>query len=152
MTEEIEDRNPEDERANQLDRVHAVGGELITPEGFVISDPDQGTRIVLLSLDFLGGMLNVWEPFAPDDFERGDNLQGFLRRYERWAESKVRSLHFIDPRFGYDHYMQRGVIPHVIEIGIGIQRREDTRAMLRRRSLPLDPHTGLPLVGRKLAA
>ena len=128
--------------------VPVIGGELIKPEsGIVIPDPDQGIRFVSLLLDFTNGMINVWEP-RPDDPGRGDDLQAFLQRWDRWVASDVPELHFYDPRFGFDHYMRRAIIPHVIDIGIAIHRKEDTRAMVRLAAVPI-PAQGLPVISPK---
>lgn len=107
-----------------IGQIHALGDDFVrTRSGLEIPKPDQGYRVVYLRLDVPGATgLVVWEG------QEGDDLEGFLARWELWLESDERFLHFTEPRYGFDHVFPRDLVPRVIEIGYCFVPRQDTRA------------------------
>lgn len=107
----------------------------MTDSGIVIADPDQGTRHIVLSLD-IQGQIDVFEPYE-DDASRGDNLYGFLKRWDEFRASDEPHLPTIEPRFGHPAFITRNAIERVNWIGLGIRRKEDTRAGVRGLAVPM---------------
>ena len=108
--------------------------EVKTQSGIIVADPDQGLRHVVLALD-IQGQIDVWEPFE-DGTEGGHNLIGFLRRWDAFRASDAAHLQVMEPRFGHPCFITRNAIERVNWIGLGIRRKEDTRAGVRGLALP----------------
>lgn len=114
--------------------LRAVGHEMKTQAGIIMSDPDQGTPYILVETAMPSVFLAVWEPFEEDDPEGqagGHNLVHFLQRYKEWLGNDEAFLYAFEPRFGHPVAMPRSLIPHVTQIWISVRPNQDARAGAR---------------------
>jgi hypothetical protein len=129
---------------NALDFEVPVDG---TDKSIGIARADQGSRIVQLASSNPGLGINIWE--GPE----GDDLKGFVERWQAWVQSDEEVFPYVDSRFGMTAYLLRAgarpgeSIPGWVACSLQYARREDTRAPVARAGMAFrDAATGLPLL------